>query len=234
MIAKPSPATRFSASALMAAPNPCGLFAERLNFEDFSGRPALFLDRDGVIVEETNYLHRPDEVRMLPGAASAIAAVNRAAIPVVIVTNQAGIGRGYYDWKDFHAVQSLICNELEKVGARSDMVIACAYHENGVGEYACDDHPWRKPQPGMLIEAAARLGIDLPSSFIVGDCLTDIQAGARAGLRTGAMVETGHGKGEWDRAGPQTFHSLKADFGFEASLFPSASGAIKAWLATSP
>lgn len=210
--------------------DPCGLFAERLAPDNFNGRPALFLDRDGVIVEETNYLHRPDDVQMIEGVAGAIALANQVGIPVVIVTNQAGIGRGYYDWADFHAVQRLIYDALGKAGARADMVIACAYHEEGIGDYAFVEHPWRKPRPGMLLEAAAQLGVDLTSSYIVGDCLTDIQAGAEAGLRTGAMVETGHGKREWERAGPQTFHSLQSEFGFRARIYASAAEAITAWL----
>lgn len=207
-----------------------GLFAQRFSFNDFTGRPALFLDRDGVIVEETNYLHRRDDVSMIAGVANAIAAANRAGIPIVVVTNQAGIGRGYYRWSDFHVVQRVINRELAHAGARADMVIACAYHENGVGDYASVEHPWRKPGPGMLLEAAEQLGIDLKSSFIVGDCITDMQAGARAGLLSGAMVETGHGKREWQTDGLRAFNWLEKEYGFKATLFEAAPVAIMAWL----
>src|SRR5690242_8907500 len=82
-----------------------GTYSERLTDVDFSGRPCLFLDRDGVLVEETNYLHRPEDVAFIPKVLPAIAEVNKRGIPVVIVTNQAGVGRGYYDWAEFHRVQ---------------------------------------------------------------------------------------------------------------------------------
>lgn len=213
-----------------AALNSCGLFTERVTANDFTGQPALFLDRDGVIVEETNYLHRPEDVQMIAGVPEAIASINRLGVPVVLVTNQAGIGRGYYDWAEFDAVQRLICSELEKFGARLDWVAACAYHPEGIGEYAVRDHAWRKPGPGMLLEAASQLGIDLASSHIIGDCLSDIQAGANAGLRSGAMVQTGHGKREWKINGPQAFDALEKEFGFSPSLFSCASIAIKKWL----
>jgi D-glycero-D-manno-heptose 1,7-bisphosphate phosphatase len=207
-----------------------GLFAQRLSADDFTGRGALFLDRDGVIVEETNYLHRPDDIRMIHGVAEAIAVANRAGIPVVIVTNQAGIGRGYYQWADFHAVQQHIAGQLESAEAKADMVLACAYHADACGEYRWADHPWRKPRPGMLIEAAKELGIDLSSSFIVGDCLSDMQAGAQAGLRSGAIVRTGHGHREWEAKGPQTLGALERDAGFMAERFDNAQAAITAWM----
>ena len=87
---------------------------------DFAGRPALFLDRDGVIVEDTHYLGRPEEMRMLAGAAAAIAQCNRLGIPVVLVSNQSGIARGLYDWKGFAAVQAALADALTSAGARLD------------------------------------------------------------------------------------------------------------------
>ena len=95
------------------------------------GRPALFLDRDGAVVEDTEYLCRAEDIVMIPGAAAVIAAANRLGIAVVLVTNQAGIGRGYYGWAEFKTVQQAIVAALAREGARLDAVYACAHHPEG-------------------------------------------------------------------------------------------------------
>jgi D-glycero-D-manno-heptose 1,7-bisphosphate phosphatase len=158
------------------------------------GGAALFLDRDGVLVEETNYLCRVEDVRVIAGASGIVAQANRRNIPVVIVTNQAGIGRGYYGWVEFAAVQGAIFAALAQGGARVDAVYACAHHAEGKGIYAHPDHPGRKPNPGMLLRAAADLDLDLSASWLVGDNVTDIDAAKRAGLAGAMLVETGHGE----------------------------------------
>lgn len=174
-----------------------GLWLERLTVQDWAGRQALFLDRDGVIVEETQYLGRPEDVKLIDGAAAAIRMINEAGCPVVVVTNQAGIGRGYYDWIAFAAVQARIRALLAQEGATIDLVLACAYHDKAVGAFACHDHPWRKPRPGMMSAAGRELGIDLGGSLVVGDKISDLEAGWNAGLRRGVLVETGWGKSEY-------------------------------------
>ena len=146
------------------------------------GRAALFLDRDGVIVTDTHYLCRVEDMRVIPGAAVAIARCNARQIPVVVVTNQAGIGRGYYDWDAFHAVQGALKAALAAEGAHLDGVVACAYHADGQAPLRVDNHPWRKPNPGMIVEAARRMQLDLPRSWIVGDRAHDLAAGAAARL----------------------------------------------------
>ena len=157
------------------------------------GRPALFLDRDGVLVEEVGYLHRPEEVRLIPGAADSIAAANRAGAAVVLITNQSGIGRGYYGWPEFQTTQERISAELTAAGAALDAVLACPYHAQGQPPYRHPDHPCRKPNPGMILRAAERLGLDLAGSWIVGDRAIDLEAGRAAGLAGGVHVLTGHG-----------------------------------------
>ena len=147
-------------------------------------RPALFLDRDGVIVEDPGYLSRAADLVLLPGAARIIALANRRGIPVVEVTNQAGIGRGYYGWNEFVEVEEALARELAAAGAALDGVFACPYHQA---------HPARKPQPEMLLAAERLLKLDLGRSWIVGDKLDDLQAGYRAGLRGGLHVLTGQG-----------------------------------------
>ncbi len=159
----------------------------------FAGRPALFLDRDGVVVEDTGYLARAQDVALVASAGKVIAAFNRAHVPVVLVTNQSGVGRGYFDWSAFEAVQAEIARQLEPVGARYDAVFACGCHETGLGEFAVVDHPWRKPNPGMLNAAADRMGVVLRRSVIVGDRASDLLAGRNAGVAVGVHVSTGQG-----------------------------------------
>jgi D-glycero-D-manno-heptose 1,7-bisphosphate phosphatase len=152
------------------------------------GRAALFLDRDGVIVTDTHYLCRVEDMRVIVGAAAAIARCNRLGIPVVVVTNQAGIGRGYYDWDAFHAVQGALKAELAADGAHLDGVVACAYHADGRALLRVDNHPWRKPNPGMIVETARRMQLDLSCSWIVGDRAHDLAAGAAARLSGGTLL----------------------------------------------
>ncbi len=164
------------------------------------GGAALFLDRDGVIVEETGYLGKVEDVALIPGAAATIAAANRLGIPVVVVTNQAGIGRGYYGWADFAAVQQAIAEALAEQGARLDAVYACAFHPMGQGIYAHPDHPDRKPRPGMLLRAAADLSLDLSRSWLVGDKAIDIETARTAGTAGALLVMTGYGASERSQA----------------------------------
>lgn len=156
--------------------------------------PALFLDRDGTIVDEVGYLHRPCDVRLIEGAAAVIAAANAQAIPVIVVTNQAGIGRGLFDWPDLLAVEEHIEAQLEAHGARLDAVLASPFHPDGRAPYSHSDHPARKPNPGLLLRAAALFAIELDSSWIVGDRASDIAAGRAAGLAGGVHVATGWGR----------------------------------------
>lgn len=165
-------------------------------------RPALFLDRDGVIVEEVHYLHRIKDMKVMPGAADVIGRANRAGVPVVVVTNQAGIGRGKYGWKEFIAVQDAMLDELASAGAYVNAVFACPHHAEGVAPYDIADHPARKPNPGMLLAAAELLPIGFEGSWIVGDRAGDIEAAKRAGCSGGVHVSCGHGSepGERDAA----------------------------------
>lgn len=152
--------------------------------------PAVFLDRDGVIVEETNYLHNPADVRMLPDAAQALALLNEANRPAIAVTNQAGIARQMYDWPEFERTQAFIEEQLRP--AYLDAVWACGFHPDGQGPMAIE-HPFRKPNPGMLFNAAAELNLDLDKSWLVGDKTIDIECAIRAGLRGAILVRTGYG-----------------------------------------
>jgi D-glycero-D-manno-heptose 1,7-bisphosphate phosphatase len=160
------------------------------------GGPALFLDRDGVVVEDVDYLHRVEDIAMCEDAVAVIAAANVNKVAVVLVTNQAGIGRGYYGWAEFQAVQQAIQSTLADEGAHFDAVYACPHHRDGKGVFAHPDHPARKPNPGMFQRAAAALAIDLSQSWLVGDRVTDIEAAKRAGLAGALHVLTGYGRQE--------------------------------------
>lgn len=158
------------------------------------GRPAVFLDRDGTLNEEVDYLSDPDQLVLIPGAAQSVARLNELGIPVIVVTNQSGIGRGRYSWADFEAVMARMKELLAQEDARVDGVYASAHHEQGQGEYAVKDHPDRKPNPGMLLRASTDHGLDLSRSWMVGDKALDLEAGRRAGCRV-ALVRTGYGSG---------------------------------------
>ncbi|HXK01594.1 MAG TPA: HAD-IIIA family hydrolase [Verrucomicrobiae bacterium] len=156
-------------------------------------RSALFLDRDGVIVEDPGYLGSAADMVMIAGAAEIIRLANRLEVPVLEVTNQAGIARGYYGWKEFLEVEAALTRALAGAGAVIDGALACPYHRDGTAPWVHPAHPARKPRPGMLLAAAQFLDLDLSNSWIVGDKIGDLQAGCNAGLRGGLHVLTGHG-----------------------------------------
>ena len=159
-----------------------------------SERPAVFLDRDGTLNEELGYLHDPDELVLIPGAAQAVAKLNARGIPVVVVTNQSGIGRGYYGFEEFNKVMARMTELLAGSGAHLDAVYTSPHHEKGRGAFAHPDHPERKPNAGMLTRAAREHGLDLSTSWMIGDKESDLEAGRRAGCRV-ALVRTGYGHG---------------------------------------
>ena len=147
-------------------------------------RPALFLDRDGVINEDSGYVHRIAEFRFRPGIFEACAAAQDRGLALVVVTNQAGIGRGYYTEADFQALTAWMLERFAEQGIRFAGVEHCPDHPtHGIGPYRRDT-PRRKPGPGMILDAAAAHGLDLAASVLLGDRATDMQAGRAAGVGT--------------------------------------------------
>ncbi len=140
------------------------------------GRAALFLDRDGTIIEDAHYLGEPERVRLLPGAADAIARVNRAGIPVVVVTNQSGIGRGFYDMAAYREVAARLDALLADHGAHLDATYLCPHTPDARPPCDC-----RKPAPGLFLRAAREHNLDLSASTFVGDRLRDLLPGIDAG-----------------------------------------------------
>jgi len=155
---------------------------------------AVFLDRDGTINIEKEYLFQASDFEFIKGAPEAIRLLNLAGIMVVVVTNQSGVARGYYTEEDVENLHRHIAGELESAGAHVDAWLYCPHHPNGRGSYALPCN-CRKPLPGMLHEAARRYDIDLENSTMIGDKRADIEAGLAAGCRT-VLVRTGYGADE--------------------------------------
>ena len=151
-------------------------------------RPAVFLDRDGTIAEEVGYVNHASRFRMFPFAPAAIRKLNDRGLPVFVVTNQSGVGRGYYPESLVHDVHGLMVEQLAAAGAHVDGLYYCP-HAPG------DNCACRKPGTGMLERASAEHSIDWHRSFVVGDRHNDIALAHRAGSR-GILVRTGYGEGE--------------------------------------
>mgnify|MGYP001192643732 CR=1 FL=1 len=175
------------------------LWCQVINRLQSSYKGALFLDRDGVIVEDTDYLQHPEDVRLINGSETIISKANKLTIPIIIVTNQAGIARGKFTWKEFIEVQEKLMQILEKHKVFINAVFACPHHSDGTPPYNIPNHRCRKPNPGMLIEAAQRLPINLSKSWLIGDKASDLQAAYTAGLKGGTHVLTGHGNDKGER-----------------------------------
>ena len=154
-------------------------------------RPALFLDRDGVLNEDRGYVSRWEDFAWVPGAKAAVAAFNRAGWLVIVVTNQSGVGRGYYTEADMHALHARMAEELAQAGGRIDAFYFAPDHpEAPVETYRHPDPPDRKPNPGMILRALGEWPVDRARSVLVGDKRSDMEAAARAGIR-GLLFEGG-------------------------------------------
>jgi D-glycero-D-manno-heptose 1,7-bisphosphate phosphatase len=148
----------------------------------------LFLDRDGVVNEEVGYLHRVEEVRFVNGIFSLCRTAMELGYRLIVVTNQAGIARGYYSEADFHALMKFMRAELLAEGVEFDAVYFCPFHpEHGVGEYK-REHEDRKPGTGMLRRGATEFGVELNESVMVGDRCSDVAAANAAGLRQAFLI----------------------------------------------
>lgn len=161
---------------------------------------AAFLDRDGTLVDELGFLRHARDVRLVPGAAAGVRLFNQAGWRTVVVTNQSGIARGLLDEHDLAEIHERLRELLEREGARLDAILHCPHHPDEGKPPLRRACACRKPAPGLLLEAARRFELDLASSWIVGDGLRDLEAGARAGLAGAVLVLTGKGREELDAA----------------------------------
>jgi D-glycero-D-manno-heptose 1,7-bisphosphate phosphatase len=185
-------------------------------------RSALLLDRDGVLNEEVNYLHDPKDLVMIADVGRVVAACNQRGIPVVVVTNQAGIGRGYYDVAAYESVNRAMAEHLSKEDAHVDAWYHCPHHPT----FGCT---CRKPAPGMLERGASELGLDLSRSVMVGDKKSDLLAARAVGARA-ILVRTGYGKGEEQSLLETGRHGL---FDLAVDSLCDAEPQILAWLQAS-
>ncbi len=147
-------------------------------------KPAVFLDRDGVVIEDRNYAYRIDDLHVCHGVVEAIRLLVAKGFVPVVVTNQTGVARGFFTIADLEKFNLHLQQTLAKAGVALDHIYYCPHLADGkVAEYSfeCD---CRKPKPGMLLRAASELGLDLEKSFMIGDKLSDVQAGQAAGCHS--------------------------------------------------
>ena len=160
-------------------------------------RRAVFIDRDGTISEEVGYINHVSRFRLFPYAAPAIKHLNENGWLAIVITNQAGVARGYFSEVTIKAVHSAMTKELESSSARLDAIYYCAHHP-AVGEppyrLDCD---CRKPKPGLIVRAAKDFDIDLEHSWMVGDRYSDVELARNAGVKS-LLVLSGYGRGEWE------------------------------------
>jgi len=157
---------------------------------------AVFLDRDGTLIEEVNYLARIDQVRLVDGSIEALRLARSAGLATVLVTNQSAIGRAFLRESELEEIHAHLGALLESAGARLDGIYFCPHHPEAILDEYRRVCPCRKPNVGMLLRAAEDLGVELEGSLMVGDRFHDVEAGRRAGCRT-VLVETGYGADEW-------------------------------------
>jgi D-glycero-D-manno-heptose 1,7-bisphosphate phosphatase len=160
-------------------------------------RPAVFIDRDGTISEEVGYVNHPTRFRLFPYSSQAIRILNESGWLAIVVTNQAGVARGYFSEDVIKQIHQQLENALHEGSARLDAIYYCAHHPS-VGEppyrLDCD---CRKPKPGLIEQAARDFDIDMAASWMAGDRYSDIELARNAGLRS-AFVLSGYGRGEWE------------------------------------
>ena len=162
-----------------------------------TGRPAVFIDRDGTLTYEVGYVNHPSRLRLLPRAAAAIRRLNEAAVPAVVVTNQSGIAKGYFSLEVLDLVNAALRAQLQAEGAHLDGVYTCTHHPTEGAPPFRADCDCRKPKAGLLTRAAQELDLDLNASWIVGDKPSDLAVSEAVGARP-VLVLTGYGLGEWE------------------------------------
>jgi len=160
-------------------------------------RPAAFIDRDGTLTEEVGYVNHPKRLHLLPRSAEAIRRLNAADIPAVVVTNQAGVARGYFSQDVLQATIDALVEQVKSAGAHLDGIYVCPHHPTEGQPPFQARCECRKPKPGLLLRAATELGLDLAASTVIGDRPSDLVTARAVGAK-GILVLTGYGLGEWE------------------------------------
>jgi D-glycero-D-manno-heptose 1,7-bisphosphate phosphatase len=153
---------------------------------------AAFIDRDGVINEERNYVHSISDFVLLPGVIEGLKLLRDAGYRLIVITNQAGIARGYYTQAEMNRLHEYMRGLFAEHGVSIDAIYYCPHHPKGVVQEFAVECDCRKPSPGMLLQAAKDFDLNLNVSVLIGDKITDIQAGKRAGLGQTVIVQSGH------------------------------------------
>jgi D-glycero-D-manno-heptose 1,7-bisphosphate phosphatase len=166
---------------------PLRFAAARLSVCSAAVKRAVFLDRDGTIIEDKDYLHLPEEVVIYPGVGAALKRLQDAGFVLVIVTNQSGVGRGYFPIEDVHLVHEHLARELAREGVRFEKIYIAPEAPDAPSR-------GRKPSPQFLFDARDELGVDLARSFMIGDKLIDLECGWNAGVQRSLLVRTGYGR----------------------------------------
>ena len=179
--------------------NKQNIWAEKITRKKFFNTPCLFLDRDGVLIDWKNSLMKISEAKIIKGCEKIIKECNNKDIPVILITNQGGIGIGLHSWKDFALIQKKLLNQLLKKNTKVDGVIACAHHPYAKGNLHHLNHPCRKPNGGMFLIAKKLFNLDLKNSWMIGDKINDLKAAFSKGLKGGFLVMTGYGKEEEEK-----------------------------------
>ena len=160
-------------------------------------RPAVFIDRDGTLSEELGYINHASRFRLLPRSAAAIKKLNDAGIPAVIVTNQAGVARGYFPEERVHEVHERMEAFLKEEGAVLDGIYYCPHHPSSADPAYAVECECRKPGTGLVMKAAGDLDLEVKKSYVIGDKFSDVELARRLGCK-GILVLTGYGRGHWE------------------------------------
>ena len=182
------------------------LLLER-GYDDQGRRPAVFFDRDGTLIESVHYLSHPDQVRILPGAATAVARLRQAGYVCVVVTNQSAVGRGIITEKGLSKIHQVMCDQFAQEEAVFDGIYHCPVVPTG-SDMSIVENVHRKPGPGMLQQAARELQLDLSRSWMVGDMISDALAGENAHCQGSILVSTGQGRGHEEESLAARFHHV--------------------------
>ncbi len=170
-------------------------------------KPALFLDRDGVVNIEKSFITHPDMLELEDGIVELIRYYNQKKWPVIVITNQSGIGKQKINWATYWLIEDRMIQDLAANGAFIDLILACPCHPDAIEPYNGIDLPSRKPAPGMINTACELFAIDKERSVVIGDRIRDIEAGVRGGLAYGILRDSGHAEGsiEWNGATENMF-----------------------------
>ena len=157
-------------------------------------KPAVFLDRDGTLMVNIDYIHQPEKVKLFAKTVDSLKKLRKAGFYLIVVTNQSGAARGYFKISDIHAVNRHLQSRLKAKGAYLDAFFYCPHHPKGVVKSLTKDCDCRKPRTGMVKQALKKFPIDLAKSYVVGDNLSDVELAKNAKMAAGVLVRTGHGR----------------------------------------